>query len=54
MVVSRPALRELRYDYSEIGGRVMLGAITERKPYNAYEGLVIHYELRLAYMDVGT
>ena len=32
----------------------MLGAITERKLYNAYEGLVIHYELCLAYMDVGT
>ena len=40
--------------YKDVSGRVMPGAITGRKLYNAYEGLVIHYELRLAYMDVGT
>ncbi len=30
MVACRLALRELRYDYKDIGGRVTLGAVTEK------------------------
>ena len=46
-----------RDDCMDTGGRTTQETKVEpggRKLYNAYEGLVIHYELRLAYMDVGT